>query len=126
MLDERCDRGLLEIRTRIESVTSRRGGFKIFEDRLEYGDCAIPYSDIEAAELYQTKFLFIPCFILKLRTADDTFQSGLSGNKYWKGELPFEVTRSKGRLKQSMVSIALRVALVAMIAWYFSFVTSDA
>ena len=91
----------------------------MFEDRLECGDWTIPYAEIEAAELYQTRSMFIPCFILKVRCKINTFQFGLNGSNYWKGELPFDVTRTKGRLKHSPLSIVLRVALVAMLVWYF-------
>ena len=102
-------------------ITSRRAFLKVFEDRLECGDWNIPYSAIEKAELFQTRSGLIPCFILKARTADHTFQFGLNGNKFWKGELPFEVKRTKGRLKYSAFSICLRVALLAGLVWYLFF-----
>jgi len=94
---------------------------KVFEDRLECGDWNISYPDIKDAELFQTRSGIIPCFILKARTADSTFQFGLNGNKFWKGDLPFEATRSKGRLKYSLFSIALRIGFVAGLVWYLFF-----
>ena len=102
-------------------ITSRRAFLKVYEDRLECGDWNIPYSAIEEAELFQTRSGIIPCFILKARTADNTFQFGLNGNKFWKGDLPFEVKRTKGRLKYSAFSICLRIALIAGLVWYVFF-----
>jgi hypothetical protein len=100
-------------------ITSRRGFLKVFGNRLECGDWRIPYPDFEEAVLFQTRSGIIPCFILKIRTNENTFQFGLNGNRYWKGQLPFEVTRTKGRLKYSPFSIMLRVGLVAGLVWYF-------
>ena len=102
-------------------ITSRRGSLKVFQDRIECGDWEIPYASIEDAELFQTRSGFIPCFILKVRTPDKTFQFGLNGNKFWKGELPFRVKRTKGRLKYSALSVCLRIAIVAVLVWYFFF-----
>ena len=102
-------------------ITSRRAFLKVFEDRLECGDWNVSYSAIEEAELFQTRSGIIPCFILKARTADNTFQFGLNGNKFWKGDLPFEVKRTKGRLEYSVFSICLRIALIAGLVWYVFF-----
>ncbi len=44
-------------------------------------------------------------------------------NKFWKGDLPFEVTREKGRLKFSLFSILLRLGLIAAFVWYVFFRT---
>jgi len=102
-------------------ITSRRAFLKVFEDRIECGNWNIPYSAIEEAQLFQTRSGIIPCFILKARTADNTFQFGLNGNKFWKGDLPFEVKRSKGRLKYSTFSLCLRIALISGLVWYVFF-----
>jgi len=100
-------------------VTSRRATLKVFRDRLECGNWTIPFSSIEQAVLFETKQWFIPCYVLKVRTNDSTYQFGLNPGKFWSGELPFEVERQKGRLKYSAFSIAIRVVLAAGIIWYF-------
>jgi hypothetical protein len=102
-------------------ITSRRAFLKVYPDRLECGDWNIPYRAIEEAELFQTRSGIIPCFILKVRTADHAFQFGLNGNKFWKGDLPFQVKRTKGRIKYSAFSIGLRIALVAGVVWHVFF-----
>lgn len=100
-------------------VTSRRGTLKIFIDRLECGNWRIPFNAIEQAILFETKQWFIPCYVLKVRTADTTYQFGLNPGKFWGGDLPFQVERQKGKLKHSSYSIVIRVVLVAGIIWYF-------
>ena len=100
-------------------VTSRRAILKIYSDRIECGNWSIPFASFEQAILSETKQTFIPCYVLKIRTADNSYQFGLNPNKFWSGGLPFEVERQKGRLKYSTFSIVLRVILVAAIIWYF-------
>ena len=92
---------------------------KVFQDKIECGDWKIPYPAIEESELVQTRSGLIPCFILKVRTGEKTYQFGLNGNKFWKGDLPFDVSRTKGRLKHSAFSLFMRITLVAALVWYF-------
>jgi hypothetical protein len=100
-------------------VTSRRGSLKVFSDRLECGDWTIPFEEIQQAVLFETRQWFIRCYVLKVRTAATTYQFGLNPGRFWRGDLPFEVERQKGRLKYSAFSIAIRVVLVAAILWHF-------
>lgn len=100
-------------------VTSRRAFLNVLPDRLACGDWSIPYPTITQAVLFQTRQMFIPCYILKLQTQDATYQFGLNGNKYWAGNLPFPVTRQTGRLKYSAYSIVVRVILAAALVWFF-------
>jgi hypothetical protein len=102
-------------------VTARRSFLSVFQDRLECGDWHIPYHTITQAVLFKTRQMFIPCYILKIRTEESAYQFGLNGNKFWATELPFPVAREKGRLKYSKFSIAVRVILVAALIWYFFF-----
>ena len=46
------------------------------------------------------------------------YQFGLNPNHFWKGELPFPVQREQLRLRYSRFSIAVRVALVAAVAYF--------
>ncbi len=99
-------------------VTSQRGLLKIFQDHLKCGDWSITYSEVEEAELFKTRSGFIPCYILKIKTRSSTYQFGLNGSKFWEGELPFEVKRTKGKLKYSMFSLVIRILLIAFLVWY--------
>lgn len=100
-------------------VTARRATLKVFPDRLECGDWTVPYASIDDAVLFATRQAFIPCYILKVRTDREAFQFGLNGNQFWKGDLPFKVTRERGRLQYSTFSIVVRVVLAAALIWYF-------
>lgn len=100
-------------------VTARRGTLIVHQDRLECGDWVIPYADISQAVLFRTSQMFIPCHILKVKTATDSYQFGVSGSPFWSTELPFPVAREKGRLRYSKFSIAARVALMVGAIWYF-------
>lgn len=102
-------------------VTARRSFLSVFHDRLECGDWSIPYHMITQAVLFKTRQMFIPCYILKIRTEESAYQFGLNGNKFWAAELPFPVVRETGRLKYSKFSIALRMILVLALIWYFFF-----
>jgi len=102
-------------------VTARRAFLKVYEDRLECGDWGIPYRSINHAVLFETRQMFIPCYVLKIRTDAEAYQFGLNGGRFWAGELPFPVTREKGRLRYSKFSIAMRVILVAACIWYIFF-----
>ena len=102
-------------------ITARRAFLKVYQDRIECGDWILPYSAFEEAVLFQTRSGLIPCFILKIRTSNNAFQFGLNGNKFWKGDLPFDVVREKGRLKYSWFSIVFRFLLVAALVWHFFF-----
>lgn len=100
-------------------VTARRATLVVHEDRLQCGDWNIPYASISEAILFRTRQMFIPCYILKIRTASDAYQFGLNPSKFWKGSLPFPVVRQKGRLQYSKFSIIMRIVLAAALIWYF-------
>lgn len=106
-----------QLRTGPKWVTSRRGRFILYSDRLECGDWTIPYVDIREAVLssFRSPILRIPGYLLAVRTDSDTYHFGLNGGRYWEGELPFPVERQKARLKMSMISIAARVVLIGYI-----------
>ena len=100
-------------------VTARRGKLEVFSDRIECGDWRIPNEEIEDAVLFKTRPAFRTCYILKIRTADESYQFGLNGNSFWEGELPFEVRREKGHLEYSNFSIAIRIVVIVFLLWYF-------
>lgn len=98
---------------------ARRGMLKVFEDRLECGDWRIDYSEMRAATLYSFRtLLVIPGFILKVETVERTYHFGLNGGKYWKGELPFAVSRERGKVGHSVGSVLARVVLVLLLGYY--------
>ncbi len=101
-------------------VVSRRGSLKIFDDRLECGDWRIDYTEIKDAVLCSVRsfFLRIPGYILTVETNDRTYHFGLNGwGPFWKGNLPFETRREKGKLGFTWFSIIVRLILFGYIGY---------
>ena len=99
-------------------LVSRRATLQVWSDRLVCGDSIIPYSTIVDAVLFSTRQMLIPCYILRVRTADRTYQFGLNPGRYWSSELPFPVRREKARLGYSPFSVALRVFIGAYLVYW--------
>jgi hypothetical protein len=108
-----------QLRTGPKWITSRRGLLKIFPDRLECGDWSIQYGDIHEAVLssFRSPIFRIPGYVLAVRTDKDTYHFGLNGWRYWKGDLPFSVTRQQTKLKMSPISILARAVLVGYVIY---------
>jgi hypothetical protein len=105
-----------DIRRSLGWVTSRRGRLKVFSDRLECGDWRLPFSEIETSTLASFRsLLFIPGYILKIKTKGKIYQFGLNGGSFWKGSLPFPVTREQGSVKHSPLSVVIRVIVFGYI-----------
>ncbi|MBX7245511.1 MAG: hypothetical protein K1X53_08425 [Candidatus Sumerlaeaceae bacterium] len=98
-------------------VTSRRGTLRVTTESLECGDWHIRYSDIREAVLFSTRQMFIPCYVLRIRTGSQIYQFGLNPGSYWKGELPFPVRRERMALRYSPFSIVVRLLLLAAVAY---------
>jgi hypothetical protein len=101
-------------------VTSRRASLKVYEDRLECGDWRIDYNEINDAVLYSFRsvFLRLPGYILTVQTDTRTYHFGLNGwGQFWKGNLPFQAKREKGKLGLSWFSIVFRVVILGLIGY---------
>ena len=97
---------------------SRRAMLQVWSDRLVCGDWTIPYATISEAVLLTVRQMFRPCHILRVRTVERTYQFGLRATDYWAGELPFQVSREKGRLGYSAFSIAVRLVIVGYLLYH--------
>lgn len=100
-------------------LTARRARLKLFDDHLECGDWSIPYEDIHEAVLtsFRSHILQIPGYVLAVRTDSKTYHFGLNGFRFWEGELPFPVRRTKARLRLSLFSFVMRAVVVGCIAY---------
>jgi hypothetical protein len=109
-----------QLRTGPKWVTSRRGLLKLYSDRLECGNWTVAYSEIREAVLsnFRSPILRIPGYVLSVRTENDTYHFGLNGSTYWKGELPFPVTRKQARLKMSAISILARIVIIGFAIYF--------
>ena len=106
-----------DIRCSLNWLLSRRGALKVFSDRLECGDWVIPYEEVDEAVLFQVRQLFIPCYVLRVKTRGRIYQFGLNPGRFWQGELPLPVSREKGSLGYSWFSIAIRLAVLAGLVY---------
>ena len=101
-------------------IMSRRGRLKLFSDRLECGDWTVPYADIREAVLssFRSHILRIPGYVLAVRTDAETYHFGLNGWGFWRGDLPFPVTRKSAKLRMSPISFLARAVLVGFAVYY--------
>ena len=99
-------------------ITSRRARLKLFAEHLTCGDWTLEYDEFENAELasFRTPLLRIPGYILTVRTSNQAYHFGVNGGSFWNGDLPFPVSRTKGQLQMSWVSIVARMAVFAGVA----------
>jgi hypothetical protein len=111
-----------DIRRSFNWVVSRRAYLKVCDDALECGDWRIAYDTIDEAVLFSTRTMLIPCYVLRVSADGTLYQFGLNPGSFWKGDLPFPVTREKMRLQYSWFSIAVRIAFVGYmisLAWQY-------
>lgn len=100
-------------------ILSRRAMLRLFDDHLVCGDWNVRYDEIREVVLasFRSPILRIPGYVLSARTDTHTYHFGLNGTRYWKGDLPFPVTRKKTRLRLSWISIIARAILIGYLIY---------
>ena len=108
-----------QLETGPQWITSRRARLRLFDDHLVCGDWNVRYDDIREAVLasFRSPILRVPGYVLSARTDTHTYHFGLNGWRYWKGDLPFPVTRTNTWLRMSWLSIVARATLVGYIVY---------
>ena len=96
---------------------ARRGWFKVFPDRVECGDWSIPASNVVAATLFHTRQWLLPVTVLSVETAGGSYQFGFNPWVRVSAHLPFPHQHEHVTLRYSTFSVAVRVALIAYIAY---------
>ena len=99
-------------------MVAHRGWLNVFTDRLECGEITIPVDAVRDAVLYEARQWFIPVHILAVTIDGGTYQFGLNPWTNIGGHLPFPFRRERVRLRYSAFSIAVRVALIAYVAYW--------
>jgi hypothetical protein len=99
-------------------VLSRRGILRVTDETLHFGDWTIPYTLIDEAVLFRIRQMFIPGYVLRVRSRGFVYQFGLNFGRFWEGELPFEAERKRARIRLTPVRILLRVLFVAIVAYW--------
>ena len=101
-------------------VRARRNWFTVFGDRVECGDWRIPYADVKAAVLFETRQWFIPVRVLSIETGDATYQFGFNPWAHPERYISLELQRKRVRMCYSTYSVIARVIVfgtVAAFAW---------
>ncbi len=98
-------------------IFARRGWFKVFEDRIECGDWAIPFRVIDKAVLYTVRSFPVPASVLELHTAGKTYQFGFNPWAHPEEHLPLEIERQSVRFGHSVFGFIVRVALSGYLLW---------
>ena len=102
---------------RLQNWLLSRGGILVVgTDSLACGNWRVPYDVIDEAVLFRVRHMFIPGYVLRIKTRDTTYQFGLNWGRFWSRELPFPVRRERARLGFSWYSLAVRVALLGVFA----------
>lgn len=107
-----------DIRRSANWVTARRGLLKVYDDHLTCGNWTIPYADVEEAVLFRTRQMFIPGYVLRVKTQGRIYQFGLNSGRFWTSDLPFSVERRTAKLKLSWFSMAVRAAALAVLGYW--------
>jgi len=99
-------------------VTSRRGFFKVFRDRVEVGDWRIPFASVDRAVLYRMPYLpFVKASVLELEADGRTYQFGFNPWAHPEERLPFSVEEREEKMRYSTFSIAIRVLALAYLVY---------
>lgn len=107
-----------DVRRSLSWVTARRARLRVTRHALVCGDWTIPYQEIQEAVLFSIYSIFIPGYVLRVKTKDVTYQFGLNWGRFWQGELPFPVRRERRRLQHSVFSVAVRIMILALLAYW--------
>lgn len=99
-------------------LTSRRGWFEIYPDRVECGNWVIPSDSVERAILYRGRQFFLPVSVLEIATSDSTYQFGFNPWVDVEPDLPFPVESKRVSIGYSPFSLAVRLLLLILIVWY--------
>ncbi len=108
-----------DLRHSFNWLVARRGILKVMPDALVCGDWRISYADIDEAVLFSV-WSVLPGFLLRVKSGQTVYQFGLNWHPFWKQELPFPVSRERGRLKYSTFSIIVRLMVfggAAYLVW---------
>jgi hypothetical protein len=96
---------------------ARRAPLMVYPDHLQFGDWIIAYRDMTETVLYRSRQMFIPVYVLSVTAMGETYQFGLNPWVLWRRQLPFPVRRESVRLRYSPFSAALRVLMIAWLAY---------
>ena len=101
-------------------ITSRRGWFKVFTDRIECGNWKIPFAEVQEMIVYRGKQMLIPVTVLQIEIPGETYQFGFNPWARPLTYLPISCREEQIKLKYSAFSISVRVIIIfylIYLAW---------
>jgi len=112
-------KGNNDVKRGLDWVTSQRAVVLLTDKRIKCGQWNIPLEEIESSELIKINTTFGPGQVLKISTKDhNNFQFGMQMNKEWTDQEVIPLTLEKGKLKNSLFSIAIRLILIGYIIYW--------
>lgn len=93
-----------------------RGTLYVTEDALVFKNWKKKYSDIDEALLVRAPWLWTHSYMLMIRSGDGIHQFGLNPNKYWDGDLLFQVRREEAGTIGMIYNI-IRIIVYAVLAY---------
>ena len=100
-------------------TTSQRAIIILTDKRIKCGQWEIRLDEIENAKLVKVSSMFIPVYILKLKTTNKGyFQFGMQMNQEWVNQTVLPLELEEGKLKYSYFSLAIRIFIIAyLVHW---------
>ena len=99
-------------------ATSRRAPFRLFGDRIECGDWTIPVDAVREAVVHKSQIRLAPACVLVLRTDQEVYQFGFNPWCAIDRHLPFDYETVPIKLRYSMLSLVIRLALVGYLLYF--------
>lgn len=99
-------------------VVSRRGRFKVYQDRVELGDWHIPFTQVERATEYRIRYLpYVKASVLELQADGKTYQFGFNPWARPVKYFPIPVEEREDKMTYSTFSIVVRAVLISYLAY---------
>jgi hypothetical protein len=110
-----------EIQRGLDWVTSQRAVVLLTDKKIVCGKWTIPLDRVSKAQLLKINSLFGGGQVLKVQTTDDkNFQFGMQINPEWTNQQLLPLTLEKGRVKNSVFSIVVRIIGISyLIYWLY-------
>jgi len=95
---------------------------QVMSDALVCGSWTIPFSTIESAAFLfpnqRGRVLKLPVAILRVTSRGTTYDFSIMYTQFWRGALPFEVTRDGAPSSSLLPSVGLWLGLLVLAAGY--------
>jgi hypothetical protein len=109
-----------DIQRGLDWVTSQRAVVMLTDKKIICGKWTIPLDTVSTAQLLKINSLFGGGQVLKVQTTDDkNYQFGMQLNPEWTNQQRLPLTLEKGKVKNSVFSIIVRLIAVGYLIYWF-------